>query len=526
MDDALDPRGHLAAASTHGGEFDAVVASGTAWMPHEDALIRVHYPVDGTATLATLLGRSHRTINQRAHRLNVDPPRAWSTHDLDVVREFYPAGGAAAVEARLQTHRTFKAISLVAKRLGLTAANGRRSLPGFSPGSIPSNRKGWSAAEDDLLQRLAPHKPLKSLHTDHFSGQPFERTYAAVAQRISALGLTTARIPLKGVSAGASVETLITRPMLDEIRSMVLKQRTLREIADAFPSVELCRLAEHYKSFRRAALSLRKRRSGPPAPPTADDSLPTIDRQTLHAEVTEVLDRLARESRTRSAVSGHRSLAELTASDASTIKLVAALRRQILVRPCLIDAIDLADWTPEPSALCPYQSHAVRLAAAHQLGDFAQIVQLIEVTPRSTEADRLARELGLVCLASLDYSRFLDYVMTARWLAFDYGQTGPQSSVRWFDGALHRVRKHARREALPEQIARWPIEILTAALHLSRINGDNNTRVSLRRSLHKHDSGQSREVLFYADQWREASLFDLGAGLQYAFGPSRANSGP
>lgn len=60
--------------------------------------------------------------------LQAGAPKPWSESDRDIVREFYPHGGAPACAPRLSTHRTHRAISLVAKRLGVSRHNTDRLL--------------------------------------------------------------------------------------------------------------------------------------------------------------------------------------------------------------------------------------------------------------------------------------------------------------------------------------------------------------------------------------------------------------
>jgi hypothetical protein len=73
------------------------------WQPHEDAALRERYLRDGAAVLAGVLGRSHASIQERAHRIGLTkivvvpwpvPQHDYSDADFAVHAWRYPTGPA------------------------------------------------------------------------------------------------------------------------------------------------------------------------------------------------------------------------------------------------------------------------------------------------------------------------------------------------------------------------------------------------------------------------------------------------
>lgn len=85
----------------------------------------------------------------------------------------------------LRTGRTPKAIQLQGRRMGLL---------------LRPKHEPWSKDEDDVLRQHVGILPLRRIHQLYFmpkagwpTGKEFSRSYAAVAQRCSALGITLDR---------------------------------------------------------------------------------------------------------------------------------------------------------------------------------------------------------------------------------------------------------------------------------------------------------------------------------------------
>lgn len=355
-------------------------ADGQPFTEQDDAAIRVFYPTEGAVGLSTRLNRSPRSINRRARALNPESPRAWSTEDKAVVLEFYPQGGAPLVASRLASKRTHKAIGLMAKRLGLHAD---ALLPGTSwtPGTVPSNRDGWSEKEDELLRRHAGTVPLKRIFEEHFASATPRRTYAAVAQRLSALGLTKPRLPPshKATDPSDLVPALhITAPMRDEIRSLVCNGSSLSDLLKRFPRLSPLLLRQLFVDFATAARGLAD-----PMDRTQGRTL-TPDEQAIRAEFAVVRNALTQAGViSDSALPRYYVPANLEtmepaqASVAATLRLLAALRVGSGIRPCLEEAIPFA--TPANASEIPlYLSYLVQIAAIHQLADSAAMIALIE----------------------------------------------------------------------------------------------------------------------------------------------------
>jgi len=200
----------------------------------EDEIILRCYPVKGAKPLADLLGRTEKSIYHRAHALGASTPRAWSAEDDAIVVALYCLEGAIAVQGRLSAVRTAKAIGLRAKRLGVSLISAPRPAT-----EHPNVRQGWSLEEDSVLRRFAQTIPLKELHLLYFEGDPFDRSYAAVAQRCSAMGLTAprTRIARPGSSNPITQGHPWTAPMLDELMRLVRNGCSPREAARHFEAV-------------------------------------------------------------------------------------------------------------------------------------------------------------------------------------------------------------------------------------------------------------------------------------------------
>lgn len=69
-------------------------------------------------------GRVHLPRLSAAYVPGRRDPRFWTDSELDIVRQYYPTGGAAACLAHLPPHRTKSGVYVQAGKLGLTARVG------------------------------------------------------------------------------------------------------------------------------------------------------------------------------------------------------------------------------------------------------------------------------------------------------------------------------------------------------------------------------------------------------------------
>ena len=183
--------------------------------------------------IGRVLGRTYRAVSQhavrmgypRAHDAGQVSGRAWTPEEdrfvtqwhaqvpLQVVHKvFFTAGGAE--------RRSFRSVVERAKALGLTLdgedaigieraaravvqeaeqdSERRRQLAGVSrrmPPPRTSGIKPWTHAEDTILRDNQGTLTLRQIHTRFFVAEngTATRTYAAVVQRIGALGLSLGR---------------------------------------------------------------------------------------------------------------------------------------------------------------------------------------------------------------------------------------------------------------------------------------------------------------------------------------------
>jgi hypothetical protein len=77
------------------------------WLPHEDRVLRRHYPRGGwTAVAEVLPQRTAGSIEARARRLAVRARRAWTADEDRVLRRVYVARGARAVAEQIDRTET------------------------------------------------------------------------------------------------------------------------------------------------------------------------------------------------------------------------------------------------------------------------------------------------------------------------------------------------------------------------------------------------------------------------------------
>lgn len=92
---------------------------GPGWTKEEDAILREHYPREGSKFVARMLDRTPHSVRWRAHRLGIKHTRRfWTAQEIAILREVYPHGGVKAVHERLP-HRTHQTILSVAHRKGV-----------------------------------------------------------------------------------------------------------------------------------------------------------------------------------------------------------------------------------------------------------------------------------------------------------------------------------------------------------------------------------------------------------------------
>lgn len=153
------------------------------WSPVEDAHLRRNWGNLSTKEIARELGRTQSSIQSRARTLGLERPDAWTEGELALMRAHYEDEGPTGLELRLG--RTRHAIHQQAKRMGLFLR------PRHDP---------WAPEEDEVLRINVGKMSLAEIYQTYFEpekghalGKPFARTYAAVAQRCSALGITLSR---------------------------------------------------------------------------------------------------------------------------------------------------------------------------------------------------------------------------------------------------------------------------------------------------------------------------------------------
>lgn len=155
---------------------------GLKWSPLEDKYLNESWGTISIHEMSKLLGRPQASIYERAERLGLKRPNAWSEGEILLMREQYLTEGAAVMAIRLG--RSVSAIKNQAMKMELY-----HRPPPFR----------WTEAEDDLLRKLVGQTPLRKIHADHFNSRPgektgeFNRTYASVAQRCGAIGITLSR---------------------------------------------------------------------------------------------------------------------------------------------------------------------------------------------------------------------------------------------------------------------------------------------------------------------------------------------
>lgn len=171
-----------------GAQFLAWPIQGALYTAREDAFLIANYTRLGAAACAQALGRSERSVWSHTRSLGLDRPRGWSTADLDVVRANYESVGPTACIALLSQPRTMKAVVMAARRMGLVG-QGVEHLAGKTPKGVVK----WTDAEDALLRAFAGRLVTREIHKRYFGEEGYNRTFAAVAQRCSTLGLTLNR---------------------------------------------------------------------------------------------------------------------------------------------------------------------------------------------------------------------------------------------------------------------------------------------------------------------------------------------
>jgi|GEM_PF-3823040 hypothetical protein len=119
----------------------------TQWLSEDDGVVRANYPDGGAERVHAMLQgrRSKAAITARARALGVKrrkEPDFWNTERVALLLRVYPAHGAAAVEAALQSAASVGQIRAAAARLGLKRSPGSPGIP------LP-----WGAEEDAILAK-------------------------------------------------------------------------------------------------------------------------------------------------------------------------------------------------------------------------------------------------------------------------------------------------------------------------------------------------------------------------------------
>lgn len=153
------------------------------WSPLEDQYLRESWGVKHISELTLDLGRSQRSIYDRAQKIGLERPSAWTDTELSVLADHYADEGPKGVAMRLG--RTEKAVQLQARRQGLL---------------MRARHNAWTAKEDALLRQVVGTMALREIYETFFKmevddgvGKEFSRSYAAIAQRCGALGITLSR---------------------------------------------------------------------------------------------------------------------------------------------------------------------------------------------------------------------------------------------------------------------------------------------------------------------------------------------
>lgn len=487
-------------------------AKNRSWTPAEDALLLLRYPVEGTDGLIRDLDRSARAIQNRAKLLEAQSPRIWSDDEKAVVLEHYPVGGAKLVASRLPTKRSEKAIALIAKRLGIAAPKVPFAEPigiRSGPTSTPANRGAWSEPEDTLLRSVAKAMTLARIHRAYFTSGPFTRTYAAVAQRMSALGLTAPRTP--SVDKAKDLVAMkpafhLTAAMRDHIRSRVLSGACLADLLQEYPRVSPRLLRQQFHTFTEVADDKRQAEQGQRTL-TADES---ALRSQLTFVASTVLTSLRLQAlqyelpkRTPTALS---VLTPQIASVVALFRLLSALRCGVGIRQTFEEAFrrrpTLHDHFPEEVA------SLVLLAAAHRLGDPQAIRRVLDSLPPRRRWAGLVREAGLLALFHLSPTSFGAYARTLK--------NPSKSRFPWIIDSARLVQKPtilARNHT--SIVASLPPAILSGWVAL----GERERHYGGTDVTHYIKAGVpddiASSVLRAATSLRDVELFNFGAGIRY-----------
>jgi hypothetical protein len=487
-------------------------AKNRSWTPAEDALLLLRYPVEGTDGLVRDLDRSARAIQNRATLLKAQTPRIWSDEERAVVLEYYPVGGAKLVASRLSTTRTEKAIALIAKRLGIAAPLVPFTEPlgiRSGPTSTPTNRGAWSEPEDSLLRSVAKSLTLSRLHRAYFTGSPFTRTYAAVAQRLSALGLTAPRMP--SVDKAKDLIELkpafhLTAAMRDHIRSRVLSGARLADLLQDYPRVSPRLLRQQHEAFTEVA---DDKRHVEQAQRTVTEDESALRRELVHVASTVLTSLRLRDLQREIPKRTPTSLQGLTPQIASVFaffRVLSAMRCGVGLRQEFEDAFrrrpTLHELFPEEVA------SLVLLAAAHRLGDPQAIRRVIDILPPRRRWAALVREAGLLSLFHLSPMAFGAYVRTLK--------NPEKSRVPWIIDSARLVqqpkmlaRNHTRMVALlpPAILSGW-----VALGERERHYGGTDVIPCIETRV---PPDIACSILSAATTLRDVELFNFGEGIRY-----------
>lgn len=179
-------------------------------------------------------GRAHRPRLSKPYVPGKRDPRFWTDDELDIIRRYYPTGGASACLAHLPAHRTSSGIYTQAKKLGIGSKIGGgpkvkfdfpdgfddrlkeewTQLDGKNKGAVAAlaQRLGvprwqlskrarklgltqphkkeppWTAAEDALMAKIPLHDPDRC--AEIFREHGFSRSPTAIAVHAKRIGLS------------------------------------------------------------------------------------------------------------------------------------------------------------------------------------------------------------------------------------------------------------------------------------------------------------------------------------------------
>lgn len=185
------------------------------WTPEDERRVLEGYEHLGAAYLAVALGRSLKAVQSKAQELGAVRPGGWTTTEINRLKALV-AAGYSNPEIAATLGRTVKSVQQKCARLGVVRGRKHASREWFEREN--ARGPGWAPWEDDVLRSNQGKIPLREIHRRFFVDEDGEqlRSYAAVAQRIGALGLSLDRKAALAVSLRHRRENEISQPGLEQ----------------------------------------------------------------------------------------------------------------------------------------------------------------------------------------------------------------------------------------------------------------------------------------------------------------------